>query len=267
MPVLAGYMVPHPPVAVAEIGRGDEEKIAPTIASFREVAKDIAALKPETVIITSPHAVMYRDYFHISPGNTAAGDFRRFFAGNVRFSEEYDTELTGKIDQICREEYFPAGMEGERDPDLDHGTMVPLYFIEKEYRDFRLVRIGLSGLSLAEHWNFGKIIRRAVEDTGRKVVFIASGDLSHCQKKDGPYGYRKEGPAYDERLMKVMAGGNFPALLDFDEEFLDRAMECGHRSFAIMGGAFEGVPLNTRVLSHEATFGVGYGFAVYHPVK
>ena len=265
MSILAGYMVPHPPIAVPEIGGGEEQKIAPTLAAFGEVAKDIAALRPETVIITSPHAVMYRDYFHISPGNAASGDFRRFFAGRVRFSEEYDAELSGTIAGMCREEHFPAGTEGERDEDLDHGVMVPIYFIEKEYRDFQLVRIGLSGLSLKEHWKFGKIIRRAVEETGRKAVFVASGDLSHCQKKDGPYGYQPEGPAYDERLMEVMGKGDFPALLDFDEIFLDAAMECGHRSFAIMGGAFEGVPLDTKVLSHEATFGVGYGLAIYQP--
>ena len=32
-----------------------------------------------------------------------------------------------------------------------------------------------------------------------------------------------------------------------------------------MGGAFEGTEVVTRRLSHEATFGVGYGFAIYHP--
>ena len=265
MPILAGYMVPPPPIPVAEIGRGEELNIGPTLESFREVARDIAAIRPETIIITSPHAVMYGDYFHISPGDHANGDFRRFLAGRVRFSEEYDEELTGTIAGMCLEEHFPAGTLGERDPDLDHGVMVPLYFIEKEYREFKLVRIGLSGHSLRTHWRLGNIIRRAVEETGRRAVFVASGDLSHCQKKDGPYGYQPEGPEYDERIMKVMGSGDFRGLLDFDTEFLDEAMECGHRSFTIMGGAFEGVPVETKVLSHEATFGVGYGFAIYHP--
>ena len=265
MPILAGYMVPHPPIAVQEIGRGEENKITDTLRSFETVAKDIAALKPDTLIVTSPHATMYRDYFHISPGREAEGDFGQFRARQVSFHTDYDTELVDTISRLAADAGLPAGTEGERAPRLDHGTLVPLYFIHREYRDYRLVRIGLSGLSLAQHWKLGNTIRDAVEQTGRRAVFIASGDLSHCQKADGPYGYRPEGPAYDRKIMEVMGKGDFEALLHFDEAFLEESMECGHRSFTILGGAFEGTAVRCRPLSHEATFGVGYGFCIYHP--
>ena len=144
--------------------------------------------------------------------------------------------------------------------------MVPLYFINQCYRDYKLVRIGLSGLPLQSHWEFGKLIRKAVDRTGRKCVFLASGDLSHCQKKDGPYGYRPEGPRYDEKIMETMGKGDFRSLPLFSERLLEDSMECGHRSFTIMGGVFEGTEVETRALSHEATFGVGYGFCIYHPL-
>lgn len=261
----AGYMVPHPPIAVHEIGRGEERKIQATLDSFAEVARDIRRLQPETIILTSPHAVMYRDYFHISPGSGAEGSFSQFRAGSVRFFAAYDEALVNAISRNAEKEGLLAGTFGERDRALDHGTMVPLYFIEKEYRDYQLVRIGLSGLPLEEHWRFGKLIRKAVDESGRRCVFVASGDLSHCQKEDGPYGYRPDGPAYDERIMDVMGRGAFGELTDFDEAFLDRSMECGHRSFTIMGGAFDGTEVETKKLSHEATFGVGYGFCIYHP--
>lgn len=261
----AGYMVPHPPISVAEVGRGEEKKIKATLDAFAEVARDIARIRPETIILTSPHAVMYRDYFHISPGDGAEGSLRQFRAGNVKFRVRYDKELVSEVEREAGRCGFPAGTLGDRAPYLDHGTMVPLYFIDKEYRDYQLVRIGLSGLSLEEHWTFGKMIRKAVEKTGRKCVFVASGDLSHCQKKDGPYGYRPEGPEYDRQIMEVMGSGDFRKLVRFDEDLLDGSMECGHRSFTIMGGAFEGTEIDVRELSHEATFGVGYGICVVHP--
>ena len=262
--LLAGYMVPHPPIAVQEIGKGEERKIQDTLNSFEEVAKDIAKIKPETIILTSPHAVMYRDYFHISPGSGAKGDFRQFGAGQVRFSVRYDQTLAERIAAEADRSDFPAGMLGERDKSLDHGTMVPLYFIDKKYKDYQLIRIGLSGLPLEEHWKFGQMIRKAADETGRRCVFIASGDLSHCQKEDGPYGYRPEGPAYDGQIMEVMGSGDFEKLTGFEEDFLDKSMECGHRSFTIMGGAFDGTEVESRRLSHEAVFGVGYGFCIYH---
>ncbi len=261
---VAGYMVPHPPLAVAEVGRGQEKMIQETLDAFSAVARDIAEMKPETIILTSPHSVMYRDYFHISPGTVAVGDLRQFRAGEVKFSQRYDLVLADAIAQEAQQAGIPAGPEGERDAFLDHGTMVPLYFINKEYREYQLIRIGLSGLSLQKHWEFGRAIRRAVDASGKRCVFVASGDLAHCQKEDGPYGYRKAGPEYDRRIMEVMGRGEFERLLDFDEGFLDECMECGHRSFTIMGGAFEGRHVECRELSHQATFGVGYGICMYH---
>lgn len=262
--LLAGYMVPHPPIAVPEIGRGEEKKIQNTLDSFSAIAKDLAALGPETIILTSPHAAMYRDYFHISPGSTATGDFRRFCAGEVRFSVTYDRELAEAIAAEADRAGFPAGTQGERDPELDHGTMVPLYFINREYQNYQLIRIGLSGLSLEQHREFGKLIQNAIRQTGRRCVFVASGDLSHCQKKDGPYGYRPAGPEYDRRIMEVMGAGDFGKLTGFQESFLRDSMECGHRSFTIMGGALDGMKTECRALTHEATFGVGYGFCICH---
>ena len=65
--------------------------------------------------------------------------------------------------------------------------------------------------------------------------------------------------------METMGEGDFRALTGFDERLLDDSMECGHRSFTIMGGAFEGTQVESRMLTHEATFGVGYGICIYHP--
>ena len=93
MSILAGFMVPHPPMIVPAVGKGSEEQVKETTAAYEEVARQIKELEPDTIIITSPHAVMYADYFHISPGKKAEGSFSRFDAPQVSFSEEYDTKL------------------------------------------------------------------------------------------------------------------------------------------------------------------------------
>ena len=265
MAILAAYMVPHPPMIVPDIGKGSESQVAETIRAYREVAEEIGKLRPETIVVSSPHAVLYADYFHVSPGRHAEGDFGQFRAPQVRFRETYDAELTERICGIAKEKGFPAGTLGERDRRLDHGTMVPLYFVEQVYRDFRLVRVGLSGLSLAEHYAFGQIIRQAVGDTGRRVVYIASGDLSHKLQEYGPYGFAPEGPEYDRRIMDVCRRGAFGELLDFGEIFCDKAAECGHRSFVIMAGALDGTAVEARELSHQDVTGVGYGICSFRP--
>ena len=266
MSVIGAFMVPHPPLILPEVGRGGERQIELTNEAYSAVAKEIAALRPETIIISSPHAEMYSDYFHISPGTEAVGSFAQFRAPQVRFRERYDTELVRAVERMAQMEAFPAGTQGQRSAELDHGTMVPLYFIRKFYSDFMLLRVGLSGLPLEDHYRLGQIIQKAVEETGRRTVFVASGDLSHKLQRHGPYGFAPEGPQYDERIMDVCSRGAFGELFDFDESFCERAAECGHRSFVMMAGALDGRMVEAKKLSHEDVTGVGYGICSFRPV-
>ncbi len=261
--ISGAFMVPHPPLIVPEIGRGEERKIQNTIDAYHEVGRRIANLKPETIVLLSPHQVMYADYFHISPGERAKGDFSQFRAGQVKIEADYDTEFVENLCKLAEAGDIPAGIAGERDRRLDHGTMVPLYFVNQYWKDYKLVRVGLSGLPLTTHYELGQRIRETAEVLGRNVVLIASGDLSHRLKADGPYGYQKEGPEYDSRIMQVMESGYFEELLEFSEDFCEKAGECGHRSFTIMAGALDRIGVEAQRLSYEGPFGVGYGICMY----
>lgn len=276
MPIVGAFMVPHPPIIMSEIGRGEEKKIQTTIDSYTTVAKKIAELKPELIIITSPHTAMYSDYFAISPGKEAHGDMGQFNAPQVQFDETYDEEFTAELNRRCAEyksdsnsiEAPFAGTEGEKPQykPLDHGTMVPLYFINKyASQNYKLVRIGLSGQSFKKHYVLGKLIRETVEKLNRRAVFVASGDLSHVLKEDGPYGFKPQGPVYDKQIMSVMEHADFGKLLEFDPDFCEEAAQCGHRSFIIMAGALDRTSVQTTRLSYEGPFGVGYGLCYYIP--
>ena len=261
--ITGACMVPHPPIILPEVGRGEEKKITATTESFHKVGKAIAEAKPEVLIISTPHSVMYGDYFHISPGKCAEGDMGLFRAPDVKFSVDYDTELVNRICEMADDKGFPAGTEGERDPMLDHGVMVPLYFINKYYKDYKLVRVGLSGLSLKDHATFGELMRDAADELGRRVYYIASGDLSHKLKESGPYGFDPAGPVYDDKIMKTMGAGAFEELTDYEPGLLESAAECGHRSFCILSGFLKGAKVTAEALSHEDVFGVGYGVCLY----
>lgn len=259
------YIVPHPPLIIPEIGRGEEQGIQDTIDNYQKYAREIIELNPDTIIITTPHSVMYSDYFHISPGNSAYGDFIQFRAPQVNVSVDYDTELVGLLSSLSKENGIAAGTLGERDPMLDHATLIPLYFINKEdpnfLKDKKIVRIGLSGLPLSEHYRFGKEIAQAIDELDRDVVFIASGDLSHVLKPDGPYGYRKEGPEFDKQFVETITRGDLSDFAQYDESFCEKAAECGLRSFTILAGALDDYKYKTKLDSYEGPFGVGYGCA------
>lgn len=263
MGILAAFMVPHPPLIVPEVGRGGEKEIQRTVDAYHTVARQVGEEKPDTIVLASPHQVMYADYFHISPGNAASGDFGQFGASSVRLEAAYDTEFVSRLCQRAGAHGIAAGTDGQRGKALDHGTMVPLYFVNQYWRQYRLVRIGLSGLSLATHYQLGQCIQETARELGRRAVFIASGDLSHRLKADGPYGYQKEGPEYDKRVMDAMGRAAFKELLAFPEDFCAKAGECGHRSFTMMAGALDGMEVSGGRLSYEGPFGVGYGVCAF----
>ena len=266
MSIVGAFAVPHPPLIIPGVGRGREHEIQHTIDAYEEVGRRVAALAPQTIVVTSPHSVMYRDYFHISPGRRASGSFSQYGDAADRYTVAYDQDFVRELCAAADAEGLAAGTEGERDPSLDHATMIPLHFVQHHYRDFQAVRIGLSGLSVADHYRLGMLVRQVAEKLDRRVVLIASGDLSHKLTPDGPYGFAPEGPVFDERVTSDFATGDFLDLLEVDRGFAERAAECGLRSFQIMAGAFDRTAVHAELLSYEGPFGVGYGVGAFTPV-
>ena len=263
MAIVFAMAVPHPPIIIPDIGRGEEQKIQATIDAYMEVARRAAEFDPDTVVVLSPHSTVYRDYFHISPGKSARGDFGRFGARRVSVEMEYDTEFVQQLSSLAETDGLPAGTLGERDPELDHGTLVPLYFLTQFNLRAKLVRIGISGLPYLDHYRLGKLIARVSESLGRKTVFVASGDLSHKLKEDGPYGFSEEGPEFDRKIMDILSRGDFIRMFDLTPAFCDAAGECGLRSFIVMAGALDGLAVKPKKHSYEGPFGVGYGICSY----
>lgn len=263
MSMLGAIITPHPPVLLPEVGGGREREIAATDRAMRTAAETVAAWQPDVIIVSSPHTILYRDYFHIAPGDGAVGDMGRFGAPEVRIHASYDTLLREEIIRRAEAEGLHAGTLGQRDPELDHGVLIPLYYLRKAGVRCPIVRMGLSGFSPLDHYRLGKCVQDAVNALGRRAVFLASGDLSHKLKADGPYGYAPEGPQFDDAVTHTMASGDFLEFLTIDPALCERAAECGLRSFQVMAGALDGLAVEPQLLSHEGTFGVGYAIALF----
>lgn len=263
MPMLGAVLTPHPPVLLPEVGRGREQKIAATDRAMRAAAEQVARWKPDVLIVASPHTILYGDYFHISPGEAAVGDMSAFGAPQVRILARYDTALREEIVRRAQQADLKAGFLGQRDPALDHGVLIPLYYLQKAGVSCPIVRMGLSGFSPLAHYRLGQCVAAAVEALGRRAVFVASGDLSHKLKDDGPYGFAPEGPKFDEAVTQTMASGDFLQFLTMNPALCERAAECGLRSFQMMAGALDGQAVQPQLLSHEGPFGVGYAVALF----
>jgi AmmeMemoRadiSam system protein A len=265
MSILLAAIVPHPPIILPQIGQGQEREIRATIAAYREITRRVRRLKPDTLVIVSSHATSYMDYFHISPGKKARGDMRRFGAEQLQVSATYDEEFSLALEKNAKRTGLSAGTKGEREKALDHGTLIPLSFLAERELPCEVVRVGLSGMSAAEHYRLGKCIKITAEELKRDVVVVASGDLSHKLLESGPYGYHPGGPEFDRLATQAMASGDFFTLMTLDSTLCEEAAECGLGTFWVLAGALDRMSVKSELLSYECPFGVGYAVAAFTP--
>ncbi len=264
---MRAYIMPHPPIAVPEVGQDRIDMISDTEEAFAKASKDIRQYDPETIVIISPHYSMYRDAFHIAKGIRCTGDLAAFGAPFPSYSYLYDGELSDEITALCNEKDIPVVYDDEDAAVLDHGTFVPLYFVTREYGDknipFMIVRISPSMLPDDDLSEMGHIIERAIAHIGRRAVIIASGDLSHKLREDGPYGFIKEGPEFDRAVTDVMKSGDLSAFTKIDKKINDLSANCGYQGFVMLSGALRDYRITPDFLSYEGTFGVGYGICIF----
>jgi AmmeMemoRadiSam system protein A len=270
--IIGTYIFPHPPVLIPEVGKGTEKEAAATLAAVKKAAKEIAGLKPATIIVTTPHGPVFQDFIHINIKHTLNGTMKKFGSPGTKLQFTNNLTLASSIIRIANTERIPCGGLDNSltakygiSEELDHGAFVPLYFVAAEYSDFKLVHISIAGLPFKELYRFGSCTAQAVEQSEEDVVFLASGDLSHKLTMDGPYGFDASGPEYDRQLIGFLKEPDPEGLLQFDESFLDSAGECGLRSFLMMFGALDGFKVKPDIYSYEGPFGVGYSVASFRP--
>jgi len=265
MSILAAYAVPHPPLIIPTIGQGREGEIAATVRAYHETMRAAAEMRPDTVVIISPHATAYDDFFHISPGAGAEGNFAAFGHPEISIGIEYDEEFVRVLSSTASEKNIPAGTLGEKNPALDHGTMIPLFFLSEYLGDAptKFVRIGIAGLPAHTHALLGQAIAATAERLGRRTICIASGDLSHRLMEGGANGFAPEGAEFDELCTAFMKTGDFLSLLQIPGSFAEAAGHCGLNGLWVLGGALDRAATDAKLHSYEAPFGVGYAVASF----
>ncbi len=266
--------MPHPPIIIPEIGRGEEFKIQNTINSMNTISEEIKSIKPETIIVISPHGSLFRDAVSINYDKPLKGDFSQFGNTNLEYSFRNDIELVDKITFNSGKENIPVvkidNMVKEDyavDSKVDHGVLVPLYFINDKYKNYKLVHITYGFLSREELYKFGMIIKDSVNELGRRAVIIASGDLSHKLLPSSPAGYTPKGKEFDNTIMELIKLNNRKKIMQIDYSYGEKVGECGLRSIQVMLGALDGFKTQNEVLSYEGPFGVGYGCASFDIIK
>jgi len=248
---------PHPPIIIPTIGRPADLKIVTkTIEGMEKLTEEFGKAKPETVILISPHGPVDFNNFTINQSPTLAGHFYNFGDFDTELIFKNDKDLIEKIEKEAKNKKNPLRLVNIGE--LDHGALVPLYYLAKGHPNFKLVSMAFSYLDLKSHFEFGKILRQIIKSEQRPIGIIASGDLSHRLTPDAPAGFSPRGKEFDENLVELLKKRDVKGILNMNPELVEEAGECGYRSIIILLGALDGLNWQPEILSYEGPFGVGY---------
>jgi AmmeMemoRadiSam system protein A/AmmeMemoRadiSam system protein B len=253
--VFAG-IAPHPPIMVPEVGHDAIAEVRGSIDAMAELTRRVIGSRAETVVLVSPHAPLDSRAFVAYREPQLYGDFTNFRAPTATVAADLDEDLLEAIASRARQEKYE--ILPLRDFELDHGTAVPLYFLQHNGWAGRVVALGYSFLPNEDHLRFGNCIRQAVDSLGRRAAFIASGDLSHRLKPEAPAGYNAEAHLFDEEVVDAIRDSAPDRIINIDQKLRRMAGECGYRSMLVAFGATQEMKLSCEVLNYEAPFGVGY---------
>ena len=258
--VFAG-IAPHPPLLVPEVGGSRIERVGDSQRALRDFSRRVIRAGPDTVIVISPHSPLDPRVFTARSTPELAGDFREFSAPAVRLTFPNDLEAIEAIKQSAISEGVQLRVL-DREYSLDHGALVPLYYLHEAGWRGQTVVIGFTLQSNEKHLAFGRAIATAAVTLNRRVALVASGDLSHRLIVDGPYEFEPTAHLFDEQIVDAIARGDPGGVIDIDSHLRERAGECGYRSIVIALGSVGEKPSDHQVLSYEGPFGVGYMVSV-----
>ncbi len=260
---------PHPPIIIPEVGRGEERNASATIRAMDTLGKEFATGDYDSLVVITPHGLVLRDAVSIRGDQSLEGDFGNFGAWSVSLVVKNDLELVREIAAVSREDGFTTVLLDRRAADtyrvekrLDHGVLVPLYYMVKHGFSKPVVVVNIGFLPVLDLYRYGTALARAAKRLGRRIAVLASGDLSHRLKPDAPAGYSPKGRVFDENLIGCLRDFDPKGILGMPEDLAQEAGECGLRPVAMMLGSLDDLEVRSEVLSYEGPWGVGYGIAL-----
>ncbi len=254
MIVFAG-IVPCSPLMLPSINPERLGLIEKTRNAMKELAEEIFATHPDTIVLFCEHTQTPHDAFALNVADPYSASLATF--GDLGYAQTYhpDFLLADKAQRELRKNGLPVTLVTEAD--LPFGATVPLEFLREHLPNIRILPIAPCTLTPKEHFEFGAALRSILVESPKRIAVIAAGDCSHTRSADAPGGLHDEGKQSDELLETIITQKNTAGLLQFDENLLKTGQDSAYKQIVMLFGTLDGAPAHSRVLSHEAPFGVG----------
>jgi len=260
MPLEYACITPHGGDIIPRLAvRKTERLFEKTRESVRKIARDIREVKPDTIVIASPHNLRLRDKIGIVTSENTTGQLRGPRGRKVSLSLKCDREFAQDILQESSRNRLPVvganygTSEGpSSDMAMDWGTLVPMWFVAREERvKARIVIVTPSReIPLSQNITFGMAIANMAEKIKKRIAFIASADQAHAHEKSGPYGYHRSAAKYDEFVSGAIQKNRIESISRLSKRFVEEAKPDSLWQMAILAGITRVVKMQGTLLSY-----------------
>ncbi len=248
----------HAPIVLPEIAADRLPMVKNSTHAMEKAAEYLLEGQPDTIVVISPHTPRLPLGFSLLAGEQLTGDFSKF--GFPQISMRFQG-CQGSRDKLVRiAAGFRISLQAiEVSDGIDHGALVPLYFVHQQGWQGVTIVIGLPYQpSYEECLKLGQTLKEYADQNGKKLALLASGDMSHKLIEGAPAGFHPRAVEFDQWVTEHLKKGELQRAIEVDEKLRNLAAEDVIDSLVVARGFLGKEQLIPGVLSYEGPFGVGY---------
>lgn len=244
--IIAGFLAPHPPHLVYGENPPQNEPRSeggwePLRWAYERARRSLERLKPDVLLVHSPHWQTQLGHHFLGVSKLSGKSVDPIFPNLFRYSFSLDVDV--ELAEACCREAQAEGLTAKmmRNPKfrVDYGTITTLHMMRPQW-DIPVVGISANNSpyylttkeGLEEMDRLGTATRRAIEQTGRRAVVLASNTLCHyhfheepaipedmsCEHPQSYAGYK-----WDMRMLDLMRSGKTREMFEVLPQFIDEA--------------------------------------------
>ena len=249
----------------------------------RAMGEHVRAAQPDAIVLQSAHWLTTFHWYvtcqERHEGTCVASEAPDLIPG-IAYSRPGDPALARAIAEAATKALGPhSGRCGRAETPhfvWDYGSLVPLLYMDPQGTVPVVLLSTCMAATLDECFAMGAAVRAGAEAAGRRVLFVASGALSHALTRtpeDWPTPHRQE---MDKRFVTLLQSGDVAALRSWLPDFArDTVAEVGGRHLATLIGALEAefagpqpgsAPLRGELFGYGQSSGSGNANVLVQPL-
>jgi AmmeMemoRadiSam system protein B len=251
----------HAPIVLPEIAGEEFSTIEKSTRAMERAAEFLISESPEVLVVLSPHTPRLEADFVLVDGQSLYGDFGDFGFFDIQIRQGVDAKAASILLKEARGKDVPIkSVHLQR---LDHGAMVPLYFMQKAGWKGPTVVIGFPmEVSSEQNEALGQAITNAARKDGRRWAVLASGDMSHRLIKGAPAGFHPRAKEFDAVVVEAVGQGKYKLAVEVKSDLRECAAEDVIDSLEVAASVNQYSSAGHKLLNYECPFGVGYLIAI-----